>query len=90
MLNTPAKKPGHVLSWIFFGTIAGTCLGIIIALIIVAINRAYGEFPNGLPSWEVTKRVFTLEALYLGFIGAVTGGIVGFIIWLYKRTKWAK
>lgn len=87
MSKPHVKKPGHVLSWIFFGTIAGTCLGIITAFIIVFINRVYGEFPNGPPRWEVTKRVFTLEALYLGFIGAVAGGVVGFLIWLYK---WAK
>jgi ABC-type lipoprotein release transport system permease subunit len=87
MSKPHVKKPGHVLSWIFFGAITGICLGIITALIIIAIDRAYGEFPNGPPRWQVTERVFTLEALYLGFIGGVIGGIVGFFIWLYKSSK---
>lgn len=87
MSKPHVKKPGPVLSWIFFATILGVCLGIITALIIVAIDRAYGEFPYGPPSWEVTERAFALEALYLGFLGGVTGGVVGFLIWLYKWSK---
>lgn len=85
MSNTPAKKPGHALKWISGGIIAGICLGIIAAFIIIALGHSGGS-----PSWEWTKVIFAIEAFRLGFFGALIGALVGYSAWSHKLEKWTK
>lgn len=79
MSEISAKKPRHILIWILGGAIAGVCLGIIAAFIIIALNEADGS--------QVPELLFDLEVFQLGLIGAVIGGFAGLLIWLYKWDK---